>query len=42
MIVVNFNTERLQLNHAHFGTLWVKKDEEGKDRSFWFFFGPHI
>ena len=26
----------------HFGTLWVKKDVERKDRSFCFFFGPYI
>ena len=33
-IVVNFK--------PHFRTLWVKKDDEGKDRSFCFFFGPYI
>ena len=26
----------------HFGTLWVKKDDEGKDLYFCFFFGPYI
>ena len=42
-IVVNFNPERLQLNHIlGGGTLWVKKDDEGKDRSVCFFFVPYI
>ena len=38
-IVVNFNTERLQLNHilVPYGS---KKCDEGKDRSSCFFFGP--
>ena len=25
----------------HFGTLWVKKDDEGKDRSFFFLWSVH-
>ena len=33
-IVVNFK--------PHFCTLWVKKDDDGKDRSFCFFFGLYI
>ena len=40
-IVVNFNTGKI-ISKPHFGTLWVKKDDEGKDRSFCFFFGPYI
>ena len=40
-IVVNFNPERLQLNHilVPYGS---KKDDEGKDRSVCFFLVPYI
>ena len=39
--VVNFNTGKIIIK-PYFVTLWVEKDDEGKDRSFCFFFGPYI